>query len=164
MKMERRQLILYVALIGTVLAVFLSEPSVHEDGDLAAPTRVEKLTQQSDPASEKPMAFGKPLRNELPSSEADPFRPKSWYVAPPPPPPQPPPKPTAPPLPFSYMGMFEDRGKPTVFLMRGDESFAVAPGERFADAYRLDAIGRGTLAITYLPLSIQQSLAIGVTE
>jgi hypothetical protein len=56
------------------------------------------------------------------------FEAHSWYVAPPPPPPAPtsaaslvPQKPTAPPLPYQFMGSYAPEGEaPVVFLTRGD--------------------------------------------
>ena len=167
MKIERRQIGLGLALVATLLAVALLEsPEALEADELVAPTRVaaretrpEEVTGLSGQSG-----FGEVQRKGLPDSDSDPFRPKSWYVAPPPPPPEPPPKPTAPPLPFQYMGMYEDRGKATVYLARGNESFSVTAGERFADSYQLEKIDRGMLVINYLPLSIRQTLNIGIAE
>ncbi|HXU94305.1 MAG TPA: hypothetical protein VFP33_11690, partial [Gallionella sp.] len=50
----------------------------------------------------------------------------SWYVPPPPPPaqpPPPPPKPTAPPLPFSYLGRFQESESQTIMLVKGDRIY-----------------------------------------
>ncbi|HYL72433.1 MAG TPA: hypothetical protein VEY89_14125, partial [Candidatus Dormibacteraeota bacterium] len=64
------------------------------------------------------------------------FASHSWYVAPPPPPPPPvgeappPPKPTAPPLPFTYMGSYAPNGaKPVFFLTQGDRVYDVHIGD-----------------------------------
>jgi hypothetical protein len=109
-------------------------------------------------------------RSEWSKSEADPFRSKSWYVAPPAPPKQatlPPPKPTAPPMPFKYMGALEDTaqgGKTQVYLARGNDSFQVVVGEKFADDYQLEKIERGQIVIRYLPMAILQTLSTGWTE
>ena len=166
MKIERRQIGLGLALIATLLAVALVEsPETSGVDELVAPTRV-ALNSKSQVGGglDEPSTFGEIQRKSLPDTDSDPFRPKSWYVAPPPPPPEPPPKPTAPPLPFQYMGLFEDQGKVVVYLTRGNESFAISAGDKFAGAYQLEKIERGILIISYLPLSIRQTLSIGNNE
>jgi hypothetical protein len=96
------------------------------------------------------------------------FKPQSWYVPPPPPPPAPyvapppPPPPTAPPLPFSVMGSYARPGDSTVyFLTRGDRVFDVRVGDTIDHTYSVDGASGGQLQLTYLPLKIQQTLAIG---
>ena len=71
------------------------------------------------------------------------------------------PKPSAPPLPFAYMGSVEKNGSLKVYLVQGDSFHEVATGGEFAHNYRLDAIGAEGLTITYLPLNFQQQLATG---
>lgn len=95
------------------------------------------------------------------------FQTKSWYVPPPPPPPPPPPKPVpppppqAPPLPFTYLGRFQDAATPVIFLVRGDRVLTVSAGDIIEGTYRVDGIAGTTLGLTYLPLNIKQSLDIG---
>jgi len=103
-------------------------------------------------------------REETAAAAGNAFESKSWYVAPPPPPPalpSPPPVPTAPPLPFSYLGRYEDAGKPIIFLSRGDRVLSVTAGEVIEGTYRVDGISGSTLAMTYLPLNVRQTLDIG---
>jgi hypothetical protein len=91
----------------------------------------------------------------------------SWYVAPPAPPPAPvvaapPPVPTAPPLPFGIMGSYARPGDATVyFLTRQDRVFDVHVGDTIDGTYKVASAGNGQLVLTYLPLDIQQTLAIG---
>jgi hypothetical protein len=158
MKVGRRQVLLCTALIGTLLAVVLVEPPIPEE-DVAAPARVVTADRKQEESSAGENVFGRLHRSDLPNSDKDPFRTESWDVAPPPPA-----EPTAPPLPFSYMGMFEDKGRATVYLARGDELFSVSVGERFAGSYRLEKVERGVLIIRYIPLSIRQTLPIGINE
>jgi hypothetical protein len=66
-------------------------------------------------------------------------------------------KPTAPALPFQYFGRLTENGKTDVFVMRGDELLAVAPGQKLGD-YRVDAIGDSSISFTYLPLKTKQTL------
>jgi hypothetical protein len=68
-------------------------------------------------------------------------------------------KPAAPPLPFQYFGRITENGKTDVFVMRGDELLAVAPGQKLGE-YRVDKIGASSIAFTYLPLKARQTLEI----
>jgi len=97
------------------------------------------------------------------------FATHSWYVAPPPPPPPPvemeapPPKPTAPPLPFTYMGSYAPNGaKPVFFLTQGDRVFDVHVGDTLeGGTYTVDSFNNGALIFTYKPLNQQQQLTTG---
>jgi hypothetical protein len=105
------------------------------------------------------------LRRDAEEGEpANVFTSKSWYVPPPPPPPPPPvvpPPPTAPPLPFTFLGRYQDAGKPVFFLVRGDRILTVKEGDIIEGNYRVDGVKGSTLGLTYLPLDIKQSLEIG---
>jgi hypothetical protein len=96
------------------------------------------------------------------------FSPHSWFVAPPSPPPppavayQPPPPPTAPPLPFAFMGSYKaEDGASIYFLTAGDRVFDVRIGDTLDRTYSVDAVQSGQMMLTYMPLKIQQSLAVG---
>ena len=95
------------------------------------------------------------------------FSPQSWYVAPPPPPPapvvyQPPPAPTAPPLPFAFMGSYSAAGGGTVYYLTvGDRVYDVKVGDKLDNTYSVDEVKSGRLLLTYMPLKIQQSIAVG---
>lgn len=100
------------------------------------------------------------------AEEKDVFTAKSWYVPPPPPPkaanPAPPPPPAAPQLPFKFMGLFqEESGKLIVYLANGDRAYAVSEGDVIDNIYRIDAANTRQLVLTYLPLSITQTLPTG---
>lgn len=88
----------------------------------------------------------------------------SWYVAPPPPPPQvlAPPVPTAPPLPYSYLGRYGHTGDKTVFfIVKDDRVYDVHVGDVLEKTYSIDGVENGQLQMTYLPLGIRQSLQVG---
>jgi hypothetical protein len=95
------------------------------------------------------------------------FSTQSWYVAPPAPPPAPvvvqaPPVPAAPPLPFAFMGSYRPEGAvPTYFLTAGDRVYDVKIGDTLDNTYSVDGVRSGQLLLTYIPLKIQQSLAVG---
>jgi hypothetical protein len=96
----------------------------------------------------------------------DAFSAISWYVPPPPPPPRkpaPPPPPSAPPMPFSYLGRYEDAGRLTILLVRGDRVYTVSEGEVIENTYRVERLTRSGLEMIYLPLGIKQTLGTGET-
>ena len=128
----------------------LAPPKQHQDTQVDAPS----------------LDLDRLRHRELIGTEVDTFRVKSWYVPPPPPPPEPPPKPTAPPLPFQYMGRTEEvqSGATLIYLTNGGEFYTIKVGDRFADSYQLERIERGALHIRYLPLSIHQTLPIAPSE
>lgn len=104
---------------------------------------------------------------EIASSHA--FRAMSWYVPPPPPPPRPPPKPqpppppTAPPMPFSFLGRYEEGETRIILLVRGERIYTVAEGEVIDDTYRVERLAGGQLELIYLPLNIKQTISTGGT-
>jgi len=112
-------------------------------------------------------SFGMSDRIVKDTTAASLFSPHSWYVAPPPPPPAPtvvlpPPAPTAPPLPFAYMGSYRPEGAvPTYFLTSGDRVYDVKIGDTLDNTYSVDGVRSGQMLLTYMPLKIQQSLAVG---
>jgi hypothetical protein len=72
--------------------------------------------------------------------------------------------PTAPPLPFRYVGKMIEDGRLEVFLARGEESYSVTAGskrgEKLGTEYRVDKVTENRVTFTYLPLKIQQTLEI----
>lgn len=114
-----------------------------------------------------PLTFPEPQRrgeggqgeaNESATGAIDPFRSKSWYVAPPPPPP---PKPSAPPLPFQYLGKLNEAGDIRVFLNHQGKHLIVRAGDVINGTYSVDEIGGSRMSFLYLPLKETQILAIG---
>lgn len=95
----------------------------------------------------------------------DAFATKTWYVPPPPPPPMavaPPPKPMAPPLPFQFMGRYDEPNKPTVVLLvKGDRLYTVTVGDSIDGTYRVDRVDDRVVEMIYLPLQEKQQLATG---
>src|SRR5439155_14987028 len=102
------------------------------------------------------------------------FASHSWYTPPPPPLPAPAPPPlsaaqlaalntpTAPPLPYSYIGSYTpDGSQPVFFLTQGDRVYNVRVGDNLNDTYSVDSFTNGLLVMTYKPLKIQQQLSVG---
>ena len=100
---------------------------------------------------------------------ADAFAAKSWHVPPPPPPPPkpvakaPPPPPAAPPMPFSFMGRYEEGGTRIILLVKDDRIYTVSEGDVIENTYRVERLAGGQLELTYLPLSIKQTISAGGT-
>ncbi len=88
----------------------------------------------------------------------DPFRPATWYVAPPPPPPE---KPRAPRLPFKYLGRLVEDGSIRVFLSDQDRHLIVKSGEVVNGSYKVEKISDGQIVFVYLPLKERQILPTG---
>ena len=135
-----------------------SQPTSQQQLPQLGHVEIERLSQQKTEAGS-----GKTVSNA--------FNPTSWYVAPPrppappPPPPPPPPIPTAPPLPFTYLGRYEDPPKLVVMLANGNKLYTVSEGEVIDGTYRVDRITHAAVDLVYLPLNINQSIStIGAPE
>lgn len=94
------------------------------------------------------------------SPKRDLFTSASW-TPPPPPPLLAPMTPTAPPLPFIYIGKKFEAGQWEAYLGFGDQTFIVREGSIINDVYRVDVLTPPTLTLTYLPLDQAQTLPIG---
>jgi hypothetical protein len=109
-----------------------------------------------------------PERAAFDGISADLFAGHTWYTPPParavverqaPPTPR---APTAPPLPFSYMGSFEQDGAGTLYyLVEDDRVHDVRVGDVINGKYRVDGVSNGSLMFTYLPLATSQGLRLG---
>ena len=75
--------------------------------------------------------------------------------------PVPEPAPTAPPLPFVYLGKKMEDGHWEAYLSQGERLLIVRAHSLIDDSYRVEAIAPPTLQFTYLPLQQMQTLAIG---
>ncbi len=71
-----------------------------------------------------------------------------------------PPPPTAPPLPFTYLGKQKESGEWVVFLKRGNATYIVKPLDVIEAAYRIEAISPPSMTLIYMPLNQPQTLLI----
>ncbi|NWG87729.1 MAG: hypothetical protein HXY26_09540 [Hydrogenophilaceae bacterium] len=62
-----------------------------------------------------------------------------------------------PPIPFGYVGKWQEGEALTVFLSQGPKVHSVHQGDVVAQ-WRLDEIGPGLLTFTYLPMDKQQTM------
>ena len=138
----------------------LSQPA--DSGRVAPPPTVTRLT---------PDAAGILLaiahRTADASDSGALFAAKSWYTPPPPPPPAPVVEvvPTAPPLPFAFLGSYTDANNETVyFLSRDDRVYDLKAGDAIDSIYSVVGVENGQLVIHYKPLDTRQLLPIGASQ
>lgn len=119
------------------------------------------ISRETDEALPK-LSLERLGRTSMVEPAADLFSAKSWYVPPAPPKTTEPLAPTAPPLPFTYLGkMEEEPGKWLAYLAEGEAVHPVRPGDVIEGTYRVEGITGGQMTLLYLPLSIRQTLATG---
>lgn len=147
---------------NTALALPLSK--AERTNPAATTATAATTTAQRDPTLEPPERL-----HSVPSSSGDAFAPVSWLPPPKPqpvvvaPPPPPPPAPTAPPLPFTFVGLLEQGfgvTQPKAFLARGDALLVVAAGDTVENNYSIDSITAQQITLTYLPLKTRQTLNV----
>ncbi|WP_347907456.1 hypothetical protein [Pseudomonas grandcourensis] len=72
--------------------------------------------------------------------------------------------PTAPPLPFQFVGRLDDRSDLQVFLQSGEKIYVVRKGDVIDETWRIVRISDKELSLVYLPLHLAQTLSVGSTE
>lgn len=165
-------LLVLLASIGPAGAVG-PQQMIHGAGISATPMAMPALPERTVSRRPAPAAEKQPslLPNRAPHAgvATDLFAGHSWYT---PPPAAAVPvrerrtpvnrKPTAPPLPFSYIGSLEQDGTETFYyLVKGDRVYDVKVGDVIDDTYKIDGITNGQLMFTYLPLDTSQGLRLG---
>jgi hypothetical protein len=75
-------------------------------------------------------------------------------------PPAPPPVPSAPPLPFKYLGRMADGDRLVVFLERNQAALSARVGDRLENDYQLESVAESAVHFVYLPLGTKQILSI----
>ncbi|HEN8801509.1 hypothetical protein HP546_09855 [Pseudomonas sp. CM25] len=69
--------------------------------------------------------------------------------------------PTAPELPFQFIGRMGERDDLQIFLQSGEKLYVVRQGDVIEDTYRLDRVSASELSLVYLPLHQSQTLSVG---
>jgi len=72
--------------------------------------------------------------------------------------------PTAPPLPFQFVGRLDDRSDLQVFLQNGEKIYVVRKGDVIDETWRIEGISEMELSLVYLPLHLSQTLSVGSTQ
>jgi hypothetical protein len=175
---------LHWAVIGLVTAALVVMAPSDNEGEVAKTTRstkqppINSASLASTSNKNRSQEVGRVELERLAKPESqqpekrrvgDVFNATSWYVPPPPPrfvppPPAAPPPivvPTAPPLPFTYLGRYGDTASRTIILSKGERVYTVAVGDVIENTYRVEKLTAGMVNLTYLPLNIQQSLRTG---
>ena len=143
---------------------WLAWPAPEGGPEVVEAVRPHRTTPADERTAVAPSGYARRLPAEISATNL--FASHSWFVAPPPPPPQKfaPPVPTAPALPYTFLGSYARAGEPAVFfLVKGDRIFDARIGDVLDKQYSVDAAENGQLRLTYLPLGIKQSLAVGGT-
>jgi hypothetical protein len=169
----RRRAILFLVLAGVAgwsgwLAINDASTD-NTDIELAKPVAQMRAHPVSTPATATATASAKNQATSprLALARTNLFPEQTWYAPPPPPPPSryvpppPPPPPQAPPLPFSYMGRWQEAGQTTYYLTRGPLPVGVRPNQVLDGVWRLETVTGGTLTFTYIPLNQTRSLRTG---
>lgn len=163
----RRKWVLGLALVATLVLVWLA-PEEEAPPSRSAVAKAQQAKIQAARSSAIVMNDGqlesavRPKAGEV----VDLFKSRTWYIPPPPVeepkgPPPPPPVPTAPPLPFAFMGQVIEDQQVQVVLTRSNRVVTVREGEMIDRNYRLESFHDGILTFVYLPLDIKQTLVIG---
>ncbi|NBA96732.1 hypothetical protein [Pseudomonas sp. R5(2019)] len=71
------------------------------------------------------------------------------------------PAPTAPPLPFQFIGRLDNQQDQQIFLQNGEKLYVVRHGDVIDNTYRIDHISATELSLVYLPLHLTQTLSVG---
>jgi hypothetical protein len=154
--LPRRELALRTAAIALGLAALVGVVTGREkplELPAAKPARAEA-------AALPEIDLAKLQRPAAQAAQGDPFAPRSFAPAPRPARGARAEAPSAPSLPFTYVGRLTQDGVTEVFVTRGDELISVAPGRNIDAEYRVDAISESRIAFTYLPLKTKQSLEL----
>lgn len=164
------------AVLIALLTAALSAAAWVREGDRSADAEVvEAPVRQARPAGVAPMRKDQTVERvhleklqvrSVAGKANDAFAPRSWrkplpksapaasvvVVAPPP---------SAPPLPFAYMGKLLSEDARAVFLTLGERNLIVHEGDEIDAIYRVDKLSDASLTFIHLPTGIQQNLPIG---
>jgi hypothetical protein len=160
---------IWIALAMTLAAVWFA-PSQEEEITLVPRVRnaVSPARQvRGDAAPGKPVRILEIRARKAGEDEDSLFLAPGWGVlAPPVLQEEPPPveeTPRAPPLPFRFMGRYEENGQHRVFLQENDKTWIVGVGDMLSGTYRVETIGEHSVGLRYLPLEEEQVLEMDNT-
>lgn len=72
--------------------------------------------------------------------------------------------PTAPPMPFQFIGRLDDRTDLQVFLQNGEKIYVVRKGDVIDETWKIERISDMELSLVYLPLHLSQTLSVGSAQ
>lgn len=168
MPFTRRGLVLGVVLCMTLAATFWV--SQGEDGGPAPDVSVAAASDHARQPSRReaspdsgPLLLDRLARRAPADPSQDAFAGRSWVAPPPPVVEAPPAAPSAPPLPFTYIGKMQEgeTGPVTIYLVQGEQAYSVKKGDVIDKTYRVESIDSLHIVLTYLPLAVKQTLTFG---
>lgn len=169
-------LILLTVSLGTALAMTAADQETLDGEVVGAVTKShaqgERNTavQQSSATHFDLSTIKRPLPKEVVSSGL--FESRSWYAPPPPVAAAPvvqtvpvqPPQPTAPPLPFNFIGRMLDGSEVTLFISNAGNHYTVKVHDVVEDTYRVEKIAESEAVLTHLPTGTEQTLVFNTTQ
>ncbi len=168
MAFTRRRLVLAVMLCLTLAAtLWVSQGEEAESApDSAAATRSDSAHQPSRrdaSVDSSPLLLDRLARRAPAGPNQDAFAGRSWVAPPPPVVEAPPAAPSAPPLPFTYIGKMQEgeTGPLTIYLVQGEQAYSVKKGDVIDKTYRVESMDTTHIVLTYLPLAVKQTLTFG---
>lgn len=164
-------LFLGVAVLLAVLPEFFEDDTVEVARPVEQRGALAEL-RSAAPATPATVAVDAQTGGRAATPKADLFAAHSWYVPPPPPSAAgaaaaaaarevAPRAPSAPPMPFQYLGKLADGDSLRVFLLRGERIHTVRAGDVIDGTYRVERVTGTQMTLVYLPLNISQTLAVG---
>ncbi|WP_269532640.1 hypothetical protein [Chitinimonas sp. BJYL2] len=174
---QRRWLILGSVLAATVIAMLypVEQPDATLEVTESAVREAALALVPAAPKQSAPVASPAPTvtaATELPDTIPDPFANKGWTAPPPAPVPVAAPAPVVsapipvgpPPLPFKFLGRFNDGGQDVVYLSRGEQMLIAKAGEALDASYKVIALTASQIEFEHLPTGEHQSLALSTSD
>ena len=169
MAFTRRRLVLGVVLCMTLAAALWV--SQGEEAESAPDSAAAARPGPAHPPSRReasadgtpPLLLDRLARRAPAGPNQDAFAGRSWVAPPPPVVEAPPAAPSAPPLPFTYIGKMQEgeTGPLTIYLVQGEQAYSVKKGDVIDKTYRVESMDTTHIVLTYLPLAVKQTLTFG---
>jgi hypothetical protein len=158
--------------VATLAAIVAAPPPSGDDAPAVAAVAPAVRQAAAPGAAAVPGTLTLPSadRRRFGEAGADPFDTPMWE-APPPPPPAPVDAaaaaaaaaalaPSAPPLPFTYLGKWIENGETIVFLSAGGQDYSARKGAALEGGYVVEAIEESQIVLRYKPLGTLQALPL----
>ena len=78
--------------------------------------------------------------------------------------PTPPAAPSAPPLPFAYLGRMVNGDRAIAYVLKGDQLYLAEAGVALGDEYRVEGVTDAAVHFVYVPLGTRQVLSFPIAE
>lgn len=154
------------AIVIVALALLASVVTGRERAAVPAIVEPAQRHVATDPVPPEDLDLEKLVRLRREEPVRDLFASRSLAPAPPPAPvtAAKPPVPSAPPLPFRYLGRMVDGTKVVVFLLKNQEAVHAAAGDTLENTYKVESITDSAVQFVYLPLGTKQTLGVPAAQ